>query len=392
VICNRGGDVPEAPEAVAAAARALRGVLAGFDPALTAGGDCARLVEELAATEKACAAARTLAAARAASCGAHRREGFRDPGDWLARQMGSSSAEARTALDTATALESCPGTRAALVSGELSLAQAGEIARTEAQRPGCEAELLDLARTSSLASLRDAARKTRLRAVDPDDLHRRQVEARHFRGWLNDLGNVCVAGELPPEVGVPFLNRVDAETDRLARQAKRQGQPQPRQALAADAVIALFEGRGQTKSKGAELVIVCDVRPFRRGHVHDGEVCQVLGAGPIPVSLARQLSADAFVKAVIHDGVNIHTVAHFGRHIPAELRTALQLGPPPDFDGVTCVEAGCGRRYGLEWDHVDPVANGGATSYDNLKARCWPHHHDKTEEDRKSGLLGPPPP
>ena len=89
--------------------------------------------------------------------------------------------------------------------------------------------------------------------------------------------------------------------------------------------------------------------------------------------------------------MRIHTVAHFGRHIPAELRTALELGPPPGFDGVECVEEGCGRRYGLEWDHVDPVANGGPTSYDNLKARCWPHHRAKTERDRQAGLSGVPP-
>ena len=102
-------------------------------------------------------------------------------------------------------------------------------------------------------------------------------------------------------------------------------------------------------------------------------------------SLARQLSKDAFLKAVLHDGVNIHTVKHFGRHIPAELRTALELGDLPDLDGVTCSEEGCDRRYGLEWDHDNPVANGGETSYQNLNPKCEPHHWDKTEHDRKAG-------
>ena len=44
------------------AARVLREALAGFDPALLSGADCARAAEELAATEKACGAARALAA------------------------------------------------------------------------------------------------------------------------------------------------------------------------------------------------------------------------------------------------------------------------------------------------------------------------------------------
>jgi hypothetical protein len=41
------------------------------------------------------------------------------------------------------------------------------------------------------------------------------------------------------------------------------------------------------------------------------------------------MAGDAFLKAVAHDGVRIETVAHFGRHISAELRTALELGALP---------------------------------------------------------------
>jgi hypothetical protein len=103
------------------------------------------------------------------------------------------------------------------------------------------------------------------------------------------------------------------------------------------------------------------------------------------------------LKAVVHDGVRIEVVAHFGRHINAELRTALELGAAPDFNGVTCIDAGCDRRYHLQWDHLNPVANRGPTSYENLKPRCWPHHQEKTARDRKAGLLraagkGPDPP
>jgi len=85
--------------------------------------------------------------------------------------------------------------------------------------------------------------------------------------------------------------------------------------------------------------------------------------------------------------VNVQTVADFGRHRPAHLETALMLGTPPEFEGVTCAEIGCDRRYGLEWDHVDPCANGGPTSIANLKPECKPHHWEKTERDRKAGLL-----
>jgi hypothetical protein len=143
----------------------------------------------------------------------------------------------------------------------------------------------------------------------------------------------------------------------------------------------------QSPRSHTDLVVVVDLNAYRRGHTHDGEACHIVGGGPIPVSIARDLAQDAFLKAVLHDGVNVHTVAHFGRRRPARLDTALLLGAPPDFDGVTCREAGCERRYGLEWDHVDPCANGGPTSLANLQPECKPHHWNKTERDRRAGLL-----
>ena len=101
---------------------------------------------------------------------------------------------------------------------------------------------------------------------------------------------------------------------------------------------------------------------------------------------------DAFLKVVLHDGVQIHTVKHFGRYRSAELETALMLGAPPDFDGVSCAALGCDRKLGLQWDHEDPLANDGATSAENLQPLCGPHHREKTERDRRAGRLRGKPP
>jgi 5-methylcytosine-specific restriction endonuclease McrA len=103
--------------------------------------------------------------------------------------------------------------------------------------------------------------------------------------------------------------------------------------------------------------------------------------------VARRLGADAFLKAVLHDGTAIHTVKHFGRHYPAELRTALDLGPVPEFTGRQCAQ--CGRRWGLQYDHIDPVAHRGPTSYDNIQALCWADHQSKTRRDHEAGLTPP---
>ena len=44
--------------------------------------------------------------------------------------------------------------------------------------------------------MKDAARKYRLAAIEPEQLHERQVEAQWFRSWRTDLGNVAFQGEL----------------------------------------------------------------------------------------------------------------------------------------------------------------------------------------------------
>src|SRR5205807_10390708 len=122
-----------------------------------------------------------------------------DPADWLARQGGTSVGAARTAIETALALEACPDTAAAVAGGAVSLEQAREITRTEHERPGSEAELPELARNAGKGKLRDHARNLRHRAIGVEEVHRRQVAARSFRHWRNDLGNIEFRGQLPPE-------------------------------------------------------------------------------------------------------------------------------------------------------------------------------------------------
>jgi hypothetical protein len=391
--------------------RAFRAALVGFRPEAFSGDECAVLVEELATAEKVSVAARVRAAARAGEAGVHRDRGFADLSDWLARAAGSSAGSAKAALDTAAALEQQPEVKAALESGELSFAQAQELVKTEAACPGSAAGLLEIARCQSLKTLKDEARDRRLRAIDPDELHRRQHAASMFRHWRTGLGTVGFTGELPPEIGIPIMNRLDAETDRLCQQERRRMNREAdgltgrdpratgrkrRTAVAAEAFVRLVETGGKGKARSADLVIVCDLRAYRRGHAVEGEPCHIIGGGPIPVSLVRELGRDAFLKAVLHDGVKIDTIAHFGRKTPAVLRTALLLGAPPAFEGIACASPGCDRQYYLEQDHVDPVANGGPTSFENFRPLCWPHHRVKTERDRKAGLLsrarshGPP--
>jgi hypothetical protein len=152
-------------------------------------------------------------------------------------------------------------------------------------------------------------------------------------------------------------------------------------------MVAMTTGGGKRAAR-TEVVYVCDLAAAVRGHTHGDELCHVIDGGPVPVSVVRRAALEASVKLVLRDGKKLDTIVHYGRTIPAELRTALALGDPERLDGAVCSEDGCDRRYDLELDHLDPVAHGGRSSYENLGWKCSPHHWEKTERDRRAGLLG----
>ena len=131
----------------------------------------------------------------------------------------------------------------------------------------------------------------------------------------------------------------------------------------------------------ADIVFVANVDT---GQAH------IVGGGPVPMSTVRAAAKDAFVKAVLHDGVKVDTIVHYGRKAPpAHVRTVIELGDPPAFDGVRCID--CSSPFRYQWDHEDPVANGGPTCASNFTPRCPKCHREKTERDRLAGLLGQPP-
>jgi hypothetical protein len=366
------------------AVRDFQVALRSLDVGALTGSQCASLLVDLARVRKSCEAAATSLAARAASSGAHRRAGYAAPQDWLAAVDGTTAHAARVALETVTEVDECPETRDALFDGRISMAQAREIVSTEQVAPGSEAELLDLASGASLRRVRDAARGLRASTLTAEQLHERQHAARSFVSWRDELGMECGTFRLTPEVGATLRKRIEREAARVRRETRS---IEPFEALAADALLALTNGDAPGAGR-TDLVLVCDIAAWLRGHGHRGEVTKIVGGGPLPVAVIRALSEDAFLKAVLHDGVQVHTVAHYGRSIPAHVRTALELGAPPDFDGPRCSEPGCDRVHGLEIDHEDPYANGGITNASNLGYKCSLDHDEKTSRDRAAGRLG----
>jgi len=99
--------------------------------------------------------------------------------------------------------------------------------------------------------------------------------------------------------------------------------------------------------------------------------CETPPTGPVPVSEAiGAILADAFVKIVVTDGVDVTKVWHHGRHIPEAVRTAIH-----ERDGYSCVRPGCGATTKLQIHHwVLDYGKKGPTAYWNLASVC-PHCH-----------------
>jgi hypothetical protein len=79
------------------------------------------------------------------------------------------------------------------------------------------------------------------------------------------------------------------------------------------------------------------------------------------------------VKVIIKKGVDVTSVVHVGRAVPAHLRSALERRDP------VCVVPGCEETQRLEIDHYKvPFHLDGPTEMWNLCRLCHWHHHLKT--------------
>ena len=130
--------------------------------------------------------------------------------------------------------------------------------------------------------------------------------------------------------------------------------------------------------------VVVDASALQRGNTVEGERCEIPGVGPVSVAWVREILSDAFLTLVITKGKDLATVTHVGRHIPAELRTALVVA------GRQCDEDGCDHRGYLEIDHNVEYSRGGPTAWWNLRWQCFLHHLEKTRAFNAKHK--PPPP
>jgi hypothetical protein len=366
-------------------ARDLRSVLSGLEPERLSGADADHLLKAFSEIEKLASGGRLLAARRVETSNAWRRKGHRSAAAHVAEVTGTGLGQAINSLTTARQLGSLPATEEAVRRGHLSESQVKEIAGAATVRPEAERSLVDAAGSQPLDVLKLRCQRVKASGHDQTSTYHAIRRGRYFRNWTDGDGAVRFDARLTPDEGARLLARVKAETDRLVAHARRAGVEEPRRALAADALVRLVRGRSGSagapengQSAPATMVHVrVDHAALVRGRVEPGEICEIPGVGPIPVAVARALSADSILSVLVTDGVDVTGVAHAGRTIPASVRRALTERDP------VCVVPGCGQRDELEIDHLEPLALGGRTSLENLVRLCHWHHYLKTHQGHR---------
>ena len=350
-------------------------------PELLAPKNAAELITVFAEIERLGAAGKLLLAKRAAESTEWQKDGHRSAAHWLANESGTSIGAAIATLETSERLTELDDTRDKLTAGELSQAQVTEIASAVMADPAAEEDLLRVATTEGLKTLKEKCLRVRAAATDGQSRHDKIHASRFFRTWEENDGAVRGEFKLTPTAAAPLLARIDSERERIFREARKEGRRESYAAYSADALAALG-AEGTSGTFDTKVIALVSHDALVRGHTDADETCEIAGVGPVPVDTVKAMMQDAFLAAVVTDGVDVYNVAHLGRKPTAHQRTALEAR------GEECEVPGCTSTMSLEIHHMEKWAEMFRTSLRELAWVCK-HDHDQITYDGFE-LSGPP--
>jgi hypothetical protein len=372
---------------------------ASFDAAVLSGADAAAVRADAAAAQHMLGTVVALAAKREADAGRWAEAGAKSPAHHLARTTGTSVGAARGALGAAEQMASLPELEAAARRGELSPAQVAPIAEAAGAEPGAAGRLIDLAARASLGELIDECARTKANAEpDPEARHRAVHASRHVRTRRTADGAAELRYRSTPEEVAEVFSVVQGYADVAFDAARRAGRPEPEEAYLADGLLAAVraarDGADAGGSDGAEpngvdasgrrrrrrrptpakVIVRIDWDALVRGYPIEGELCEIAGFGPVPVSVVRAIidSGDGFLAALLTRGTDVASVVHLGRRPTALQATALQWLSP------TCIAQGCNNSRRIQTDHREDWARTKVTLLDWLDPLCQRCHDLKT--------------
>jgi hypothetical protein len=329
--------------------------------------------------ERLASAAKTLLAARVDEAGDWKRAGARSAADHLAKLGGTTAQAARRALETSKKVAELPVVAEALRGGHLSSAQADAIADAAAVDPSAGARLIRKAQTTNVGELRAECLRTKAAAdPDPDATYRRIDAERRAHFYTDREGGRNLHARGTVDRVSRIENALQPIVDDLFKKAWAEGRREPREAYVFDALVMLAEhdpaSESEPKKKNrapkpaALMLFHLPFEALVRGAIEGEETCEIVGAGPVPISVARDLLGESILKLVITKGVDVVNVVHLGRGPTAAQRIAL-LWSSPKCSNIEC------SRMRVEIDHNNPWADKQQTVLDNLDPFCG-HDHD----------------
>lgn len=398
---------------------------AGFDAKVLTPAQCDVVVRLAAQIEASAASIKALAAARSAESDSWRREGYRSAAEKLADQAGMSAGSARRTMDTGKRMADQPEVAAAATAGELSLEQAAAVSDGVAANPDAAGDLIDKAKNSSMQELNNEVANVKATHCDPEARRRDRHARRSLRRQTDREG--ALQGHMfgHPEDGLKVWRMLDPIRRRLiTRRREGDGPVESLDALDYDALVLLSEiasgkdgeltladlleeglfpqldaealaARSQpplfatgespdptTRKKklaGSPMkaMIRIDFSTFFRGVALEGELCEIVGYGPVPVSVVKALieTENPILVGLATNANQLLGVWHQKRRPKAHERDAL------DFLYTTCAVAGCSARVGLQYDHRVDWSKTYITAFDFMDRLCHFHHQQKTTKN-----------
>jgi hypothetical protein len=360
-----------------ALADSLRLALRAAEPGQSSGDEALLIVARFAEIERMAGSGVALFSPVVVATGSYAKEGHGSAQQWLGALEGSSNGVAKGRLASAERAAITPALTEALHAGELSTDQLNLVAKTAAEVTDAAGTLLLLAQSgASHMEMSDVA--SRLLAADrqreTERTRRARVHTRrHFRWHQSPAGGI--RGEfLCDEVEwAKVFPKLDAAAKgRWKAAGSKDGASLEAHRL--DAFIDLMSGSsGGDSSARVETLILIDAEALRRGTTQGDELCEVEGIGPISVAAATELLTEGGLRYLVKEGFDVRTVTKSTRDIAKCIDAALIVRDR------TCCAGHCGKRKGLERDHVHvDYADDGPTSLDNLVRLCPEHHALKT--------------
>jgi hypothetical protein len=240
---------------------------------------------------------------------------------------------------------------------------------------------LGAARTEGLRGLRDRCRRVRAAACpDAMERHRAIHASRYLRHWTDVDGAARLDARGTPEAIAEVLSALEPFEAEVFRAARAEGRREGFDAYRLDALVAMARAtrtggaaRGERAGTRHTVHVVIDHAALLRGTTAPGERSEIDGVGPVPVGVVRSMMNDAFVDAVLGDGVAVARVAHLGGGPPPISAARSWCATPSAWcPAVTC---------GWAWRSTTSTPGARRASPGSI---AWPgcrfHHGQKTHE------------